>query len=236
MVRDQLSVDEVLLKDGATLIDSDTIGYYGNSQGGIYGAGYLGMSTDLTRGILGVPGAPYGLLLPRSADFDPYFLILKNKWEDHRDIAVNIALMSMIWEPTEGAGWLRAMNEDPAPGVPAKQVLIQDAIGDAQVTTLGAQIMARAYGAKTVAPETRPIWGVEEADGGFTGSAIVEWYYPDGAEEPYTNVPPDYALDTHECPRREWAAKAQLRDFLIDGQVNQYCDGVCEGVREGFCD
>ena len=115
VVRDQLSVDEVLLKDGATLIDSDTIGYYGNSQGGIYGAGYLGMSTDLTRGILGVPGAPYGLLLPRSADFDPYFLILKNKWEDHRDIAVNIALMSMIWEPTEGAGWLRAMNEDPAP-------------------------------------------------------------------------------------------------------------------------
>lgn len=236
VVRDQLSADEVLMKDGGALVDRDTIGYYGNSQGGIYGAGYLGMSTDLTRGILGVPGAPYGLLLPRSYDFDPYFLILKTKWEDHRDITVNIALMSMIWEPTEGAGWLRSMNEDPAPGVPAKQVLIQDAIGDAQVTTLGAQIMARAYGASTVAPQTRPIWGVDEAAGGFTGSAIVEWIYPDGAEEPYTNTPPDHELDTHECPRREWAAKAQLRDFLVDGVVNQYCDGICEGVRAGFCD
>ncbi len=236
VVRDQLSADEVLLKDGAALVDTETIGYYGNSQGGILGAGYLGMSTDLTRGILGVPGAPYALLLPRSADFDPYFLILLNKWEDHRDIAVNIALMSMIWEPTEGAGWLRSMNEAPGPGAPAKQVLIQTAIGDAQVSTLGAELMARAYGAKTIAPETRPIWGIEEADGGFTGSGIVEWYYPDGATEPFTNTPPDHELDTHECPRREPAAKDQLRDFLVDGVINQYCDGVCEGVREGFCD
>ncbi len=236
VVRDQLSATESLQKDGAALVDPDTVGYYGNSQGGILGAGYLGMSTDLTRGILGVPGAPYGLLLPRSYDFDPYFLILKNKWDDHRDIAINLALMSMIWEPTEGAGWLRAMNEAPGPGAPAKQVLIQTAIGDAQVTTLGAQLMARAYGASTIAPETRPIWGVDEQAGGFTGSAIVEWFYPDGAVEPYTNLPPDHEFDTHECPRREWAAKQQLRDFLVAGVVNQYCDGICEGVREGFCD
>lgn len=232
----QVAADELLIKDGVPLIDTETFGYYGNSQGGIYGGGYLGMSTDLTRGILGVPGAPYGLLLPRSSDFSPYFLILLNKWDDHRDILVNIALMSMIWEPTEAAGWLRSMNEAPGPGAPAKQVLIQDAIGDAQVTTLGAQLMARAYGASTVAPETRPVWGIDEAEPGFQGSAIVEWFYPDGAAEPSENLPPDPELDTHECPRREPAAKQQLRDFLVDGVVNQYCDGLCEGVRTGFCD
>ncbi len=236
VMRDQLAFDEELYRDGMPLVDVDTFGYYGNSQGGIYGGGYLGMSTDLTRGILGVPGAPYGLLLPRSSDFSPYFLILLNKWEDHRDIMLNIGLMSMIWEPTEAGGWLRSMNETPGPGAPAKQVLLQAGIGDAQVSTLGAHIMARAYGAKTIAPETRPIWGVEEADGGFVGSALVEWYYPDGATEPDENLPPDPEFDTHECPRREWAAKQQLLDFLVEGVVNQYCDGICQGVREGFCD
>jgi hypothetical protein len=236
VILNQVAYDDALLKDGAPLIDVDTFGYYGNSQGGIYGGGYLAMSTDLTRGVLGVPGAPYGLLLPRSSDFSPYFLILVNKWADHRDILLNIALMSMIWEPTEAGGWLRSMNESPGPGAPAKQVLLQVAIGDAQVSSLGAQIMARAYGAKTIAPQTRSIWGVPESEPGFEGSGIVEWFYADGAVEPVGDIPPDPEYDTHECPRREWAAKQQMLDFLTDGVVNQYCDGICQGVREGFCD
>ncbi len=236
LMRGAMASDEAMTKDGQPLVDPDTFGYYGNSQGGILGGGYLGLSTELERGILGVPGTPYALLLPRSSDFTPYFLILLNKWRDHREITLGITLMSMVWEPAEAAGWLRSMNEDPADGSPAKQVLLQVGIGDAQVTSLGAHVMARAYGARTVAPETRAIWGVPEAEAPFTGSAIVEWYYPDGATEPVENVPPDPELDTHECPRRETAARSQLYDFLVDGVVNQYCEGVCEGVRTGFCD
>ena len=41
--------------------------------------------------------------------------------------------------------------------------------------------------------------------------------------------------DPHECPRREAAAQQQLRDFLEDGTVNQYCDGICEGLRQKTC-
>ena len=58
------------------------------------------------------------------------------------------------------------MNQDPPEGMEAKDVLLQVAIGDAQVTTLGAHIMARAYGASTIAPETRPIWGCQRPRAG----------------------------------------------------------------------
>ncbi|MEE2750711.1 MAG: hypothetical protein VX519_04730 [Myxococcota bacterium] len=238
----ELAADEHMAFDGVNVIDPAKTGYYGISQGGILGGGYVAMSTRLERAVLGVPGAPYDLLLQRSADFDPFFDIFKTKFRDHRDIRLMLGLMQMLWDPAESSGWLQAMNQDPGPGTAPKQVLLQSAIGDAQVTTLGAQVMARAYQASTVAPQTREIFGVSEQEGGFEGSALVEWYYPDGAEEPVENVPPDKSKDTHECPRREPAAQAQLIDFLETGIVNQYCldeDGnptVCQGVRAGLCD
>ena len=237
-----LGQDAYLTVDGVSLVDPERVGYYGNSQGAILGGAYLALNPALERGVLGVGGGPYGVLLPRSYDFDLYLNILRSKFEDHRKIMQVIGLMSMLWEPAEGAGWFHDMNRSPADGQQAKDVLLQVAIGDAQVTTLGAHIMARAYGASTVYPQTRAVYGVEEQDGGFTGSALVEWTYPDGATEPVENIPPDADLDTHECPRREAAAQEQLRDFVETGVVNQYCVdekgalSICAGVRTGFCD
>lgn len=216
-------------------IDPTKRSYYGNSQGGILGAAYLALSPDIERGVLGVGGTPYVLLLPRSADFDQFFALLKNYYPDHRDIILLISLFQNLWDPGEAAGWARAMNQEPDPEVGPKQALLQVAIGDAQVTTLGAHVQARAYGAATVAPQTRPVWGVEEKPPGFTGSALVEWYYSDVPPEPVENVPPDKSFDPHECPRREAAAQKQLRDFLETGVVNQYCEGKCEGLREVTC-
>ena len=236
LARGGLVNDPNLIVDGTPLIDPDRFGYYGNSQGGILGAGYVGMSTQIERAVLGVGGMPYAVLLPRSADFDPFFLIFNAKFEDHRDIAFLIGAFQTLWDVGEGAGWARSMVTEPGEGQSPKDVLMQVGIGDAQVTTLGAHIMARAYGASLVTPQTREIWGLSEQTAPFEGSALVEWYYPDGSEEPVESVPPSKDGDTHECPRREPAAQDQLRDFLEDGVVNQYCDGVCEGVRAGFCD
>lgn len=216
-------------------IDPEKRSYYGNSQGGILGGAYLALSPDVDRGVLGVGGMPYVLLLPRSHDFEDFFMLLNGAYTDHRDIMLLIALFQNLWDPGEGAGWSWAMNREPDPKVGAKQVLMQVAIGDAQVTNVGAQIQARAFGASTVAPQTKPVWGVEEKQPGFQGSAYVEWRYTDVPEAPVTNEPPDSQFDPHECPRREAAAQQQLRDFLEDGTVNQYCDGICEGLRQKTC-
>jgi hypothetical protein len=235
-VRGDFASDDSVTFDGVQVIDPTRVGYYGNSQGAILGGGYVGMSDQIDRAVLGVGGAPYSILLSRSADFDPFFLVFKSKFPDQRDIAILLTAMQTLWDPAEAAGWLHQMNDAPIGGNPPKDVLLQVAVGDSQVTTLGAHIMARGYGATTIAPETRPVWGVEEQTAPFSGSALVEWYYSDGSTEPVENVPPDHDGDTHECPRRELAAQDQLHDFLVDGVVNQYCDGACEGTREGFCD
>jgi hypothetical protein len=70
------------------------------------------------------------------------------------------------------------------------------------VTTLGCAIMARAYGASTVHPQTRPLFGIQEREAPFNGSALVEWNYKDIMPVPTINVPPSAETNTHECPRR----------------------------------
>ncbi len=234
LMRGDLASDPAVTFDGVSVLDPERFGYYGNSQGGIMGGALVGLSNRLDKGVLGVPGSPYSLLLSRSADFDPFFLIFKNKYWDHREITLMIAAIQHLWDPAEAAGYLHTMD-DPLPGSPVKQLLLQVAIGDAQVTPLGAEFMARAYGAMTVAPETRPIWGVEEAQPGFSGSAIVEWEYTDVPEAPVENLPPDTEHDPHECPRRELSGQAQIRDFFEGGTVEQHCDGPCVGLREDVC-
>ena len=44
--------------------------YTGNSEGGIFGTVYMAVTQDVERGVLGVPGGPYAMLLPRSHDFE----------------------------------------------------------------------------------------------------------------------------------------------------------------------
>ena len=166
----------------------------------------------------------------------PFFDLMTAKFNNAHEIEVLMALMQQLWDPAEAGGWLQDMNAAPPEGMSPKQVLLQVAIGDAQVSTLGAHVMARAYGAKTLSPQTRPIWGVDEVDGGYAGSVIVEWEYPDGATEPFENIPPDKDLDTHECPRRESAAQEQMVTFFEQGIVEQTCEGRCVSQRTGLCD
>ncbi|MDP2309315.1 MAG: hypothetical protein Q8P18_25060 [Pseudomonadota bacterium] len=210
-----------------SVIDPSEVYYYGNSQGGILGGVYLAMSPTIERGVLGVPGMPYSLLLSRSSDFTPFFALFQGIYRDQEHISFWMALLQNLWDSAEPGGWGRQMIEDPIAGVPQKQVLLQDAIGDAQVSTLGAQNMARAYGASLIETPLAEVWGVDIQPSGFTGSALVE--YEHGAPEvPFTNTPPDEDEDTHEDTRRALAAQEQLNTFLTTGVVQQYCDGVCD--------
>jgi hypothetical protein len=229
-----LAADPALRFNDVNVIDGSKRYYYGNSQGAILGSAYLAMSTDIPRGVLGVGGGPYSLLLPRSHDFDPFFSIFKEKYLDHRDITLFVnGLVQQTWDPVEPGGWLWDMTRDAAE---PKQVLMQVGIGDNQVTTLGAHYQARAYGAKLVRPATRPVWGLDEVDAPFVGSALVEWEYTDGPDEPVVGLPPN-GPDTHECPRRERRAQDQMRTFLETGTIEQTCEGgPCIGTIAGLCD
>jgi hypothetical protein len=229
-----LAADTALQIDGVSIVDPGTIYYYGNSQGGILGGAYLALSQDITRGTLGVPGMPYSLLLSRSSDFTPFFTLFQSVYDDQRSLVLWMSLLQQLWDAAEPAGFGRQVNEEPLADTPAKQILIQDAIGDAQVTTLGAHIMARSYDAALIDSPIVAPWGLVTEASGWTGSAIVEYDFGAPAV-PTHNTPPDSDLDTHEDTRRAWAAQEQMAHFFATGEVVNYCEGACL-CATGACD
>ena len=192
-----------------------TAGYYGNSQGSVVGCGYCAYQRDIRRCTCGVPGCPFALILSRSADFAPYYTALKLQFTHAQDIRLAITLLQVLWDQGESGGWLQEM----AP----KQVLLQAGIGDAQVNNLGAELMARAYSASTMKPQTRHVYGLPEREDTFDGSALVEWLYDDVPDSPAGDVGRTDGKDVHECPRREPAAQRQMTLFLQGHNVTQQC-------------
>ena len=234
MVLGSMAEDEHLIIDGVPLVNAsngEQRGYYGNSQGGIMGGAYFALSPDLHRGVLGVPGTPYSLLLPRSHDFEPFFRIFDEKYEDEREKMLIISgLLEQIWDVADPTAWAWDIANPPS-DVGDKQVLLQVAIGDAQVHSLGAHVQARSYGASFVTPKTRAVWGIEEKAPPFDTHAIVEWEYTDIEPEPYGTVPPDVETDPHECPRRNRAGQQQIERFFESGAIEQFCEGPCLDVQ-----
>jgi hypothetical protein len=238
VILDQISINEPSMRvQNVSLLDrpgspgsNTSLAYYGISQGGILGGAYAAFSRDHTRAVLGVPGSPYALLLSRSHDFVLYRTLLQLNLYTWRHIRIALTMMGQLWDPAESAGWLSSFNQLPQPDMPKKIALLQAAVGDAQVTTLGAHIMARAYGAYTLTTPVRPIWGIQELPSPLpvNSSAIIEWDFSDTAPEPIASVPPDAKTDTHECPRRQLEGQLQIRDFVEQGIVRNYCpSGVC---------
>ncbi|MCA9605496.1 MAG: hypothetical protein KC619_07865 [Myxococcales bacterium] len=222
-----LGTHEAFQIDGRSVIDTSAGFYTGDSQGGIFGGTYMAVTTDVERGILGVPGQPYNLLLTRSIDFNTYYALLRQPFDDGPNIQIALAVMQSLWDRTEPGSYTRHIMNDPLPGTPSHQVILQPAIGDHQVTTLGAAVMARAIGAVTIAPQTRPIWGIEEVTGPHTGSAIVEFDF--GLDpEPLYNIPPHDGDDPHGSVRRNPRALAQTLHFFQTGEIIHTCDGVCD--------
>jgi hypothetical protein len=199
-------------KDGP-MIKSDERYYHGNSQGGIFGTTYMALTTDVERGMLGVPGMPYSLLLNRSKDFDEFFLLLLNAFPDPLDLQMVLGLYQMMWDRTEPAGYAPYIRENLLPGTPAHEVLLEVAIGDHQVSTLGAHILARSIGGvPNLAPTNRKIWGLEEVMGPHTGSAMIEYDFG-LAPEPTTNIPPSDGEDPHGKVRKLLLRRAVPRSI-----------------------
>lgn len=226
MMKGAMATDSNLMVGETSLIDTSEVYYYGNSQGAILGGAYVATSQDISRATLGVGGGPYSLLLPRSYDFDPFFALFQSVYDDQRDLALWMILLQQLWDSGESAGFARQMVVDPLPGVEPKQVLIQDAIGDAQVTTLGAQTIARAYQASTPGTPVASVWGIAEV-GSITGTSGITEYDFGAPAVPDQNTPPDHEFDTHEDTRRAYAAQEQMAHFFATGEILNFCDGAC---------
>ncbi len=230
MMKGRFKDDPAVQFEGKSAIDPTKGCFYrGDSQGGIFGGVYMSISTDVTRGLLSVPGAPYSMLLDRSVDFTPFHFLLGLPYNTDIDMKIVLGLVQMMWDRTEPGGYMAYLNKDMLPGTPKHEVLLHVAIGDFQVTPLGAHYMARMLDAKLMTPAARPVWGVtEQAYPAEGGSGLIE-FETKTPEAPKTNVPPEKkGDDPHGVIRSLDAAQKQADIFFRTGKIEQTCNGACD--------
>ena len=226
MMKGRFYKDAAVQFEGKSAIDPAQAYYRGDSQGGIFGTTYMGLTTDVTRGVLGEPGAPYVLLLTRSEDFDQFFGIMRGVYATGMDIQMALGLLQTQWDRTEPTGYMSHVTANPLPGTSEHQVLIHAALGDHQVTTLGAEFIARAVGAKNLAPVNHHVWGLDEVAMPTTGSGLLEFSF-NLPEPPLTNIPPTVGGDPHDWIQSVPEANRQAAIFLRTGRIEQTCAGPC---------
>jgi hypothetical protein len=232
MMMGDFSRDASVTFDGVPVIDTDQRNYYGNSQGGILGGVYMAVSTDVQYGTLGVAGGPYGLLLPRSADFNPFYAILKGRYPNGLDQILGISIMQMLWDRAEPSGYIGSITSNPLPNTPVHRVLFQYGLSDAQVSYLGLYTMARSVGAVmfegNVSEGAETLYGFPFISGSTSTKSVAVGYDFGMPDVPVINIPPDEENDTHEKPRRELTAQDQMNLFFRTGTIQAFCSGGCD--------
>ncbi|MFH8518591.1 hypothetical protein ACH4CE_26595 [Streptomyces gelaticus] len=216
--------------DGRPLVDiRHGVGYDGNSQGGILGGALVAASPDIRRGVLGVTGMNYGLLLNRSVDFAPFQQVLDLSYPDKLRQQIVLQLFQMVWDRGETDAYANHLTD-------RHQVLMHIAYGDHQVANAAADVEARTIGARLISPalapgrspDAVPYWGIATVASGrlpYRGSAMTVW--DSGTPTPpLTNTPPAgplYGHDPHSDPRNSPAARQQKATFLTTGRVIDVC-------------
>lgn len=226
-VRGMVRLDEQLAFDGVAAIADDEVYYYGASLGGTMGSTFMSYSPDVVRGVLNVPGAEWSLMIHRSADWPDQSRIFQNGYDRELDRQLIIVLSQSQWDFADPITTAPHMTHDPLQDTPVKRVLLQESIGDAEVTNLATENMARTMGVPLLVPSARDVWGLTPVDGP-ADSALTVWDTHDPVANPVGNVPaPDN--DAHGAIRRLPLLVEQIRRFLTpDGQVEPTCDGACD--------
>jgi hypothetical protein len=223
-----LATSPLLQQNGRPIVQSGSIAYDSNSQGGIAGGALTALAPDFTRAVLGVPGMNYSVLLPRSHDFDVYSQIMYPAYKVELERPLILDLAQLLWDRGEGNGYAQHMTSDPLPNTPKHTVLLDVALGDHQVTQFQADVEARTIGASIHtpivpagrSPQAEPSWGIPAIKAyPFAGSAIVYWDSGPArvTVPPLANRPNSGLEDPHEHVRRTPAARAQKAAFLAPG-------------------
>jgi len=230
-------VSDVAFQDsfGAPVIDTSEVFFDGNSQGGIFGGTVMAIAQDITRGVLGVPGIRYSLLLRRSVDFDTYALVYNPAYPDEIDRTLGLNLIQMLWDRSEPNGYVRHIKNDPLPNTPSHDVLLHVAFGDHQVANVATEIEARTIGASIHQPaigagrhsDVDPYFAIPAIPSyPFDGSALIIWD-SGAATPPIENLAPSVGADPHGDPRSDAMARVQKSEFLqTGGAVVDVCSAM----------
>jgi hypothetical protein len=213
---------ELFVGDGdQSLVDPDQVHYYGISQGGIFGGTIAAYDPVIEKAVLQVGAMNYSMMLERSLDWPTYRLVLQGSYQNSLDVALLLALMQTQWDSTDPVGVADGILTGGIPGVPDKQLLMQIAVADDEVSNLASEYQARSMGIPVLAPSVSAPWGVDLVEGPVP-SALVVFDFGLGDTIPISNEPPP-DNDVHSFVRKREAAIEQMRRFYATGDIIQTC-------------
>ena len=212
---------------GAPIFNADDLMYYGNSQGGTIGTLMMALTPDIPRGVLGVPGCCYPMLLQRNADFvGQYVSIFDNIIPNRIEFALVLGLLGTGFDRLDPFTFGPYVTDAPLPGTPPHAVLLQIAKEDPSVHNQVSHMLARAIDAPLLTPAVRPIWGLPTTPYPQTGSGVVEFDFA-LADDETPQTPPELN-GSHGWLRAVPEAQAQMMRFLRTGEIADTCPAPCD--------
>eukprot|EP00581_Thalassiosira_minuscula_P010918 CAMPEP_0183711454 /NCGR_PEP_ID=MMETSP0737-20130205/6956_1 /TAXON_ID=385413 /ORGANISM="Thalassiosira miniscula, Strain CCMP1093" /LENGTH=892 /DNA_ID=CAMNT_0025939965 /DNA_START=139 /DNA_END=2817 /DNA_ORIENTATION=+ len=200
--------------------------FYGISQGGILGGGYLALSGKtklIDRGVVGSPGTPFTSVLTRSLDFAGYDILMLFNFYNNRHVRLLLSLIQMGWDSVEVSGLLAPYLQQTESLPP---VLIQTGLGDAIVPTGACEAMTRAMHGSTLPNNPRAnIYGIPTEEAASQSNVVLtELLY----EKEYDSLPIDNTNpepnSVHNCVRWDSSMINQIEEFANTGNIIDPCE------------
>jgi hypothetical protein len=225
LARGRLATEVLVDGRGASIVDPARTYFYGISQGSILGTTFLAWDPHLTRGVLHVGGAGWGVLFERSTNWVTFKLILDGAYRGPLNHVIAQQIMQMAFDATDPAHVAQV--------APDKQYLLHMSIGDAAVTNLATQLQARTLGLPVLGPALEVPYGLVETPGPLDNGLVI-WTEDPSPLPPQTNATNAEPNEAHERLRRRAAVVEQIRRFFAEGQIVHTCDGPCD-CAAGAC-
>lgn len=209
------------------VFDPSAMTYYGISLGGIMGGGFMALHPFIRYGVLNVAGSTWSMMIQRSSNWNTYGAGLATGYPSYLDAQILLTLSQTLWDISDPIAFAPHLIKDPFPGVEAKKILYQEAVGDSQVPNVASEKMARAAGLPLLTPSVREVYGLETVTS--APSALTVWDEDVAAVPPRENTPPPEDNGTHGSVRKLPALMQQISRFLWgDHQIVNTCSGVCD--------
>ena len=218
----RMVVDGDLLDEPALegLGDPSQVSYYGVSLGGIMGGVTVANSPWIERAVLHVAGSNWGLTFTRSANYKDFGTLVEDGIRDPTDRQLLYAVTQLYWDPVDPANYGAELSD--------REVLVQYAVYDDEVSNLGTELLARAAGWPLINPSSTSPPDLASGTCPMTAPAIVQFDPLLGDSD--NGNQPSTVTGAHREPRKWESAKLQSIDFLVDepGVINHYCGSeVC---------
>lgn len=229
---DGLTAGDVLpVPHDEPLVNGDNVFYYGISLGGIQGSGQTALSPRIDRSVVAVPGAGWVNLIQRSTQFEPLEVLFDNLYPDPLTQMVLLGAAQTFFDWSDPGNLAQLIKNPDDPNAPEKVVVIQEAIGDCQVSNITTDLLVRSMDAKHLEAATDPIYGVETVSAPYKGIGITQIrvesdlaaFFPLDA-----NVTPEVDNGVHNSGVLRENIFEQVSHLYQYGELIHPCDGPCD--------